>query len=287
VVERQRTLRAAVDWSFRLLAPELQDFFARLSVFRGGWTAEAAEAVTGEPLALDYLAQLRECSLVQTEDTGTARCASGCWNRCASTPRAGSRPRSAPAPRAPRRPLPRPCRAGRAETDRPGPGRLARRLHADHDNLRAALANTTDEESLLRWAGALWRFWSVRGTRARGGACSPTSGPRARHPPDAGPRRLRAGALDGAGALAHDQGEYAVAATLHDASAVLWREVGDERGLAAALNHRGNAALDQDDYEQAVRCYEEALELYRKLGDRSGGAGFHQPGRARLRPGRL
>ena len=66
--ERQRTLRGAVDWSYRLLSPELQRFFARLSVFRGGWTAEAAEQVGEEPLALDYLAQLRECSLVLSED---------------------------------------------------------------------------------------------------------------------------------------------------------------------------------------------------------------------------
>jgi predicted ATPase len=45
--ERHRTMRAAIDWSFQLLSPELQRFFARLSVFRGGWTLEAAEAVVG------------------------------------------------------------------------------------------------------------------------------------------------------------------------------------------------------------------------------------------------
>jgi tetratricopeptide (TPR) repeat protein len=64
-VERQRTLRATLDWSYRLLDPSLQRFFAGLSVFRGGWTVEAAEQVLEEPLALDYLAQLRDCSLVQ------------------------------------------------------------------------------------------------------------------------------------------------------------------------------------------------------------------------------
>ncbi len=69
--DRHRTLRAAIDWSYRLLSPDLQRFFAHLSVFHGGWTAEAAEAVTGEPLALDFLAQLRECSLVLTEESET------------------------------------------------------------------------------------------------------------------------------------------------------------------------------------------------------------------------
>ena len=71
--ERHKTLEAAIEWSYRLLTPELQRFFARLSVFRGGWTAEAAEAVCEEPLALDYLAQLRECSLVLAEETRGGR----------------------------------------------------------------------------------------------------------------------------------------------------------------------------------------------------------------------
>src|SRR5207248_6883379 len=71
IVERQRTLRTAVDWSYRLLSQDLQRFFAQLSVFRGGWTVEAAEAVCDEALALDMLAQLRECSLVTTQDSGS------------------------------------------------------------------------------------------------------------------------------------------------------------------------------------------------------------------------
>src|SRR5207249_361299 len=58
-VPRHRTLRAALEWSYRLLAPELQRFFHQLYVFRGGWSLEAAEAACEEPLALDYLEQLR------------------------------------------------------------------------------------------------------------------------------------------------------------------------------------------------------------------------------------
>ncbi len=71
--DRQRTLRSAVDWSYRLLPPDLQQFFLRLSVFRGGWTAEATEAVCEEPLALDFLAQLRDSSLVSPEETLNGR----------------------------------------------------------------------------------------------------------------------------------------------------------------------------------------------------------------------
>src|SRR5262249_28513205 len=65
-----QSLRATLDWSYQLLSPELQCFFAQLSVFRGGWTLEAAEAVCEEPEALAYLEQLRECSLVQPEEVG-------------------------------------------------------------------------------------------------------------------------------------------------------------------------------------------------------------------------
>src|SRR4029079_19281845 len=48
VSARHRTLQAAIDWSYHLLSPQLQRFFARLSVFRGGWTLEAAQAIFKE-----------------------------------------------------------------------------------------------------------------------------------------------------------------------------------------------------------------------------------------------
>jgi predicted ATPase len=45
--ERQRTLRAAIDWSFKLLAEDEQALFAHLGVFPGSFSLEAAEAITG------------------------------------------------------------------------------------------------------------------------------------------------------------------------------------------------------------------------------------------------
>ena len=53
IPERQRSLRAVLDGSYRALPPEVQRFFARLSVFRGGWTLEAAEFIcpTGDGLS--------------------------------------------------------------------------------------------------------------------------------------------------------------------------------------------------------------------------------------------
>src|SRR3984885_14728660 len=42
---RHQTLRALIDWSYDLLSPQERSVFERLSVFAGGWTLEAAEAV--------------------------------------------------------------------------------------------------------------------------------------------------------------------------------------------------------------------------------------------------
>jgi predicted ATPase len=68
---RQRTLRATLDWSHQLLAPSEQALFARLSVFAGGATLEAIEAVCrddGGPELLDGLSSLLDKSLLTSSD---------------------------------------------------------------------------------------------------------------------------------------------------------------------------------------------------------------------------
>lgn len=65
---RHRSLHAAIDWSIRLLTADQRRFFAGLSIFRGGWTTEAAIYVCEEPSALEYLSQLRDRSLVSSEE---------------------------------------------------------------------------------------------------------------------------------------------------------------------------------------------------------------------------
>lgn len=70
--ERQRSMRAALDWSAQLLDPAESRLFAQLSVFAGGWTVEAAEAVCdvdGEDV-LDLLARLVDKSLVVGTGSG-------------------------------------------------------------------------------------------------------------------------------------------------------------------------------------------------------------------------
>jgi predicted ATPase/class 3 adenylate cyclase len=64
---RQQTLRALIDWSYNLLAEEERVIFRRLSVFMGGWTLEAAEAVCGREDMLDLLTRLADKSLVSVD----------------------------------------------------------------------------------------------------------------------------------------------------------------------------------------------------------------------------
>jgi predicted ATPase len=65
--ERQQALRRTLEWSFHLLQPEEQHFLTQLSVFHGGFTEQAVQAITGEEDALDRLTYLEEHSLLCRE----------------------------------------------------------------------------------------------------------------------------------------------------------------------------------------------------------------------------
>jgi non-specific serine/threonine protein kinase len=164
------------------LPPELQRFFARLSVFRGGWTAEAAEEVCEEPLALDYLAQLREASLVLSEEgDGEMRFS------MLETLREFAAERLSEAPEGTSTVLERHLDFFRALVseaklyqDGPEYSRWMKRLEREHDNIRSALAaavapadNNTDAGapgllSALILACRSARFWQVRGHLSEG-----------------------------------------------------------------------------------------------------------------------
>jgi predicted ATPase len=64
-IPRQRTLHALIDWSYGLLSTQARSVLFRLSVFAGGWTLDAAEAISapGKPCA-ELLAELVDHSLV-------------------------------------------------------------------------------------------------------------------------------------------------------------------------------------------------------------------------------
>jgi len=78
---------------------------------------------------------------------------------------------------------------------------------------------------------------------------------------------MRAAALNGAGALAHQQGDMARARSLFEESLALAQEVGDARGIATSLHSLGNVAGAPRQYAMARSLYEESLVISRNLGD--------------------
>ncbi len=209
---RQRTLAAALDWSHDLLDPREAALFRRLSVFRGGWTLEAMDAVcAGDPLGdddlLDVLARLVDKSLVvyvDADETGRYR--------FLETVRAYARARCIAAGEhtAVR------ARHGRyfvalaevAASRLAGPEQDAwvARLDAERDNLRAALDRADrdgDAASGQRLCAALWRHWLHRSHVAEG----LTRAERALREASAEPTPARAMALFGLGAMLSSTGD--------------------------------------------------------------------------------
>jgi non-specific serine/threonine protein kinase len=286
---RHQTLWAALEWSYRLLVPEVQRFFARLSVFRGGWTVAAARAIVEEDTggsapsrALDFLEELRECSLVEVEErAGEIRF------RMLETLREFAWEQLAPAEREALERRHAEYYVALAEEIEPAlfgsqQAMAFKQLEAEYDNLHAALAwsETAPEglESGLRLSAALWWFWFIRAYLAEGWRWIDRALARAAEIGDTPPR---AKALYGAGGIAWFRGDHATARRLMESSVAMWRRLEQPRGLAFALRAFGWVALDQGDLTVARAAVEESLGLFRELEDRVGIArSLHFLGRA-------
>ncbi len=280
-VPRQRTLRATLDWSHDLLREDERLLLAQLSVFAGGWTLDAAEAVcAGDGIAatqvLELLASLESKSLLLLEDADTPE-DQGRY-RLLETVRqyAAERlhERGEEAAARDRHLAWYVALTEGAEQQLRGPdqGRWLAMLEAEHDNLRAAMGWARDQgaaEDGLRLAGSLWRFWWTRGYLAegRGWLEAALAG-------DRGSPMARAKALTGAGNLAYQQGDYGRAASLHEEALELRRALEDMQGIAASLHSLGIVAHQQGEFERAAELYEDALARSRALADKAGMAGL-------------
>lgn len=158
--------------------------------------------------------------------------------------------------------------AERAEQDLNGPGQgpWMDRLEAEHEDLRAALGWALTQpgpadETALRMAAALGRFWEIRGYLSEGRAWLERA-----LAPGHGSVRGRARALHVAGVLASRQSDWAAAAGLHEESLALLRQLGDARRVAAALLNLGLVAWGQGDLDRAETRYAECLALAREVG---------------------
>ncbi|HVE77080.1 MAG TPA: hypothetical protein VND22_10020, partial [Actinomycetota bacterium] len=176
-LERQQTLRAAVDWSYKLLSDQERVLLRRLSIFHGGFTMEAAEKIAsgdglGEPDVVDLLSQLVSKSLVQRETgEGDGR------YRLLETIRQFSREKMLEADDVQETGkrhrdffLEFAEQAG-PELDGPNVGLWMENLEAEVDNLRAAMTWSDaegDQKPLLRFGAALNEFWITRGYMGEG-----------------------------------------------------------------------------------------------------------------------
>ena len=274
--ERQQTLYNTLKWSYELLSSEEQCLFRRLSVFSGGWTLDAAEAIwrvgqetEGRQLStFDGVAALLDKSLLlQVEQEGEE----------------------------PRLQMLVTVRVyGQECLQASGENKLIRYTHAQYylalaeeaephlkgaeksvwlvslereqENLRAALewSMTSEEAELaLRICGALGEFWSRRGNRSEGRswlkAALALQGADAHHV-------ARAKALYAAGYLAWDHNDLSEANLLLRESVAFYRALGDDQGFARSLGTLGVLLQQQGHLVEGRTLVEESLALHRKLG---------------------
>jgi tetratricopeptide (TPR) repeat protein len=220
--------------------------------------------VSEEPIALDYLEQLRECSLVLASEIDSV----GLRFRMLETLREYGLERLAESNE---------LEAIRyrhlsyfltqAETIAPrliGPeqGEWLARLEADHDNMRAALdKSSTDNRAPgvhLRLCGALWRFWYARGHVNEGRSrCIEALG----KSHGAEWTSVRAKVLTGVGILAWRQSDYGAAQAFLEESLALSEGTGEKECMAFSLTVLGNVAHDRGDYSAARELHEKSLTI--------------------------
>jgi predicted ATPase len=258
---RQQTLRATIAWSHDLLDARGRTVFARLAVFRGGCTLDAAEQVADADL--DTLQSLVDKSLLRHTDERF-------W--MLETIREYARERLAQSGAE--------DTAGRrhaehylaiAEEAR-GPHTrdysrdYADRIEAEHDNLRRALewARDLDQgETLLRLAAALADFWGTRGFYREGRAWLEVALERG-----ATPLEARMEVVTAAKTVALDQGDVARGEILNEELRRLADETGDERRMLSVLNTAAVLAMKRGDFDGARRAFAEIRE-------RASEAGWH------------
>ena len=280
--ERQQTLRGAIAWSYDLLDEGARRLLNRLSVFRGGFQLEMAEAVCGPAGEIagdvvDRLGQLVDHSLVKLDDERdqprfalleTIR-EYAAEMLTTSGEVEELRRRHATAFLAV---------AQEAAAELSGADQRAwlDRLEGGHANLVAALEWATQHDPTLaaRLAYALWRFWQRRGylNQARTLLDAQASRAAELEPVD------RARLAEAFGGVAYWQSDRPAAVRWYDEALAIWRELGDRSQIANALYNRAYADMivvmdgnaGPETLDSAVVLLREAVDIYREIGDKGG-----------------
>ena len=271
---RHQTLLAAIEWSYALLSEPEKRLFRRLSVFAGGWTLEAADAVcAGDGLdsesVLELVSGLVNKSLVLAEEhDGQTR------YRFMVTLQEYARKQLM---RTEERESIHRAHAEFAlalavENEAKLIGTEQKRsfdlLNAEYNNIRAALTWTSKNDvgmGLLLAAG-LGGFWHQRGhwDEARGwladllrAPCTPTH------------RTARVRALNAGARIAGNQGDHIASRTFAMEALALSRESGDKRETGTALNLLAVLAGKHGDFIEARSLLEQSLTIRRESGDKA------------------
>lgn len=284
---RHQTLRATVDWSYELLAEAERTLLRRLSLFSGGWTLSAAEAICADndlggqeqaeeallPASsiLDLLARLVDKSLVIKQEQGQrAR-----YFMLETIKQYGSEKLIASGNMQAFQQRHALYFALFAEQIEPKINTAERkewmmRLDVEHDNLRGALRwarNVGEVKIALRLAGALYWYWHHRGFWQEGRGWLQDAVQMAVAQP---PTSERAKSLLGLGWLAFIQADAPTAHSRLAQSVADARIAGDAGVLAYALSFLALASTHQGDLPNAHALAVEAVERMRQLDNRWG-----------------
>jgi predicted ATPase/class 3 adenylate cyclase len=262
--ERQQTLRATIEWSYELLEPDEQELFARLAVFSGGWTLDAAEAVCGA--ALDTLASLLDKSLIRRDGERFSMLETIRELACERFEESGE----ADAIRRRHAEFFTEL-AESTETDHLGPQQvpLRARFRVEWDNVRAALgwAVASGETELgLRLAGALTMIWLDQNLAVEGEQWLRTLLGR----PGPVDEAVRGKALMTAAMVAGVRSDFAQAAEWGEEALARYRAIGSERGIAWSLTTLALVPIELGDPAAAGAMLEEAEQLHRNAGHSGG-----------------
>jgi len=269
--ERQRTMRAAMQWSYELLSPEEQIVFRRVSVFAGRASLEAIEAVCGcgPRETLEAVVGLVDRSLLlremtdEGEDAGVVLLETIREYGRELLEASGEAEATTAAHAAYFAVAVREASDGMIGAEQ---ARWFARLDRDLDNIRTAMGwalERGEAELGLRMATDMRQFFDGRGHLREGQAWLEDWLP----PNPELPADVRARALNASGELAWRLGDYAVATERCEAALELNRAIGDPRGVGRALTTLAAIAWEQARFERAARLCEEAVALWRELED--------------------
>jgi predicted ATPase len=258
---RQQTLRATIEWSHDLLAADAQRLFSRLSVFAGGCTLEAAEAVCGADL--DSLESLLDKSLLRRSDDRF-------WMLETIRELAAELLEQSGESDALAR---RHAKHFTELAERIGPDARGRTLAVldelarEYANFRAALKWTDasgEFDLLARLGGALGMYWYSRGPYAEARSWLVAA---LRHEASIDDARVVASIARGLSAVCDRQGDYALARASAEHGLELARRAGDRHLECSCLAGLCTADRHLNDRAAARKHLVECLELAREVGD--------------------